>query len=272
MTKSNNIVYTSPPITGLEILSCSGDKVFDRHLHDGYVVWLNSSGGEKYSVKGNSDILQPGSVGIVEPGVIHANGPCDCAKRHLRSFYLEESFFSPEYTPLVCSAGAYTSLPTIVLSNRRLWTALTELHDLLLSGYDQCALEEQVVTVFSSLMEQCGSSVDRVSVQGRDHRLQLVVDYFHSTLGEKISLDELARLAQCSSYHLIRLFRQHYGLTPFGYLGQLRLEYARKLLDQGKTIDQATYQSGFADQSHMTRAFKTRYGLPPGKYIRQRID
>jgi len=41
----------------------------------------------------------------------------------------------------------------------------------------------------------------------------------------------------------------------------VRAEIAR-----GVSLADAAYAAGFADQSHMTRHFKARFGLPPGRY------
>ena len=55
-------VYAASSLPGLEILSCTGDQEFAPHLHDGYVLWLNSACGEHFALKGSSAILQPGSL------------------------------------------------------------------------------------------------------------------------------------------------------------------------------------------------------------------
>ena len=43
---------------------------------------------------------------------------------------------------------------------------------------------------------------------------------------------------------------------------------ARRLIAGGAALAEAAAESGFADQSHMTRAFVSRYGLTPGTYAR----
>ncbi len=42
-----------------------------------------------------------------------------------------------------------------------------------------------------------------------------------------------------------------------------RLELAKHLIQQGKTLAQAAYDAGFADQSHLPRHFKAAYGFTP---------
>jgi hypothetical protein len=91
------IVYSPSALEGMEVLSCSGAHSFVNHLHDGYVLRLNSESGEHFSLNGSSDILTPGAIAIIEPGVIHANYPCLPERRHLRSCYFSGEFFRNLY-------------------------------------------------------------------------------------------------------------------------------------------------------------------------------
>jgi AraC-like DNA-binding protein len=97
------------------------------------------------------------------------------------------------------------------------------------------------------------------------------MDYMRAHLGEEISLNTLAEIAECTSYHIIRLFKETMGMPPHAYLIQLRLERARELIDEGKSIAGAALNAGFSDQSHLTRRFKKRFGITPGTYEAQKL-
>ncbi|WP_328592344.1 helix-turn-helix domain-containing protein [Yersinia alsatica] len=45
---------------------------------------------------------------------------------------------------------------------------------------------------------------------------------------------------------------------------------ARKLLSGGKTIIDTALMTGFADQSHLTRAFQKQFGVTPGYFLSAR--
>jgi len=81
-----------------------------------------------------------------------------------------------------------------------------------------------------------------------------------------VSLDELAALSGISRFQLLRGFARETGITPHAYLVQRRVRLARQLLADGQTPAQAAIQAGFADQSHMTRAFVRQLGITPGRY------
>lgn len=263
-------LYALSPIPELEILSCANDRQFAAHLHDGYVLWLNSAGGEHYQVKGASDILQPGSISIIEPGVVHANRPCSPERRHLRSFYFSERFLV-NMSERIFGDSRWSVLPTSVLTDRTLWREFVVLHEDLLHSAPSFQAEEAIVSGFGRLLtSRKGLQAGEEAVAVDGWRMRRVMEYFTAHIDRQFTLDEVAAEVQCTSFHLIRLFRAAKGVAPHSYLVQLRLEHARKLLADGCAIVDAALRSGFSDQSHLTRLFKTRFGVTPGEYLRQR--
>jgi AraC-like DNA-binding protein len=77
------------------------------------------------------------------------------------------------------------------------------------------------------------------------------------------SLDEIAREVGVSRFYFLRLFKASTGLSPHAYLMMRRLELAKHLIQQGKTLAQAAYDAGFADQSHLTRHFNSCVWIYP---------
>jgi len=73
-----------------------------------------------------------------------------------------------------------------------------------------------------------------------------------------------------SRFQLLRGFAREVGTTPHAYLLQRKARLARRLLSCGSTLAEAAAVAGFADQSHMTRAFARHFGITPGSYRRSR--
>jgi AraC-like DNA-binding protein len=92
-------------------------------------------------------------------------------------------------------------------------------------------------------------------------------DRLHAALEENIGADDLAREAGAADrFQLARAFRAAYGSPPHGYLVQLRLLRARRLLAGGSQPVAVAAECGFADQSHLGRWFRRAYGLTPAAY------
>jgi AraC-like DNA-binding protein len=91
-------------------------------------------------------------------------------------------------------------------------------------------------------------------------------DYIVGNFSEKIYLDQLAQLSGLSRFHFLRAFTQEFGLPPHAYQIQARLARVRSLLAAGLSISQVEAETGFCDQSHLTRHFKRAFGVTPGEY------
>jgi AraC-like DNA-binding protein len=87
-------------------------------------------------------------------------------------------------------------------------------------------------------------------------------------LAVNVSLDELARAANTSKFHLVRQFRAVTGVPPHTYQIGLRVKLARRLLERGMPVADVAARAGFTDQSHLHRHFRSRLGITPGRYAR----
>ena len=83
---------------------------------------------------------------------------------------------------------------------------------------------------------------------------------------ETFTLVELADLCGLSRFQFLRSFARATGLTPHAYLIQRRVDLARRLVANGTPLAEAAAESGFFDQSHMTRHFTRVLGISPGAY------
>jgi AraC family transcriptional regulator len=98
--------------------------------------------------------------------------------------------------------------------------------------------------------------------------LQQVTEYIHEHLHQDLKLIELSAIAQLSPYYFLRLFKHHTGFTPHQYILTQRIEQAKHLLQHSKlSIAEIAVQTGFSDQSHLTRCFKRRFGVTPKQLL-----
>jgi AraC family transcriptional regulator len=75
---------------------------------------------------------------------------------------------------------------------------------------------------------------------------------------------EMASAVGLGVAHFGRVFRDTFGRAPHDYLRERRLARAHELLiSTAMSIADIAGRTGFADQSHMTRCFKQRFGAPP---------
>jgi AraC family transcriptional regulator len=102
-------------------------------------------------------------------------------------------------------------------------------------------------------------------------QLRKVVDFIDSNLSEDVSLPALAQQAHVSAFHFARLFRRTVGVSPHQFVLRQRVQKAIGLMKSGNlSLAQVAAESGFHDQPHFTRAFRTVAGTTPAAYRHRR--
>ncbi|MEO1137699.1 MAG: helix-turn-helix transcriptional regulator, partial [Pseudomonadota bacterium] len=77
----------------------------------------------------------------------------------------------------------------------------------------------------------------------------------------RLSLQDIAREACLSPYHLIRIFKQVAGATPMQFLSAIRMEAAQRLLRETKMAGRDVAAAvGYSDRTAFYKAFRTYYG------------
>ena len=104
-------------------------------------------------------------------------------------------------------------------------------------------------------------------------RLRRAVELVEASLDRQVGLSELASAAGLSEGHFARAFRAATGESPYAYAVRHRLERAQALLMSQPDLPVAEVAAacGFADQAHLTTAFRRITGLPPAAWRRARL-
>ena len=96
---------------------------------------------------------------------------------------------------------------------------------------------------------------------------KLVSRYIDENIDQPLRLIDLANVARISVTHFLRQFKRRFGCAPHVYVMQRRIERAQRLLSKTSlSIKEVAASSGFADQSHMTRAFQKYLRTTPAAY------
>lgn len=106
--------------------------------------------------------------------------------------------------------------------------------------------------------EEIGSSFKPL-----DERITKIIKIIHSTGGLSEPCSHYASLAALSIGRFQHLFKEEIGLPFRRYLLWIRLTMAITYLNEKKDLTYASHQSGFSDSAHLTRTFKSMFGVTP---------
>lgn len=87
-------------------------------------------------------------------------------------------------------------------------------------------------------------------------------EFLEAEASRQVHSSELEEITGLERHELSRQFRRKLGTSPYRYLTQRRLTHVREKIGKGEGLNQVALSCGFADQSHMTRA----YGMAPGRW------
>jgi AraC-like DNA-binding protein len=97
--------------------------------------------------------------------------------------------------------------------------------------------------------------------------VERVKQYIHNNFSHRITIPELASIANVSPSYLNRIFRKKLGKTPIEYVNMIRIKASRQLLSQKDlTVMHISELVGIDDPKYFTRLFKKYSGLSPREY------
>jgi transcriptional regulator GlxA family with amidase domain len=96
--------------------------------------------------------------------------------------------------------------------------------------------------------------------------IRVAKEYLDQRLDERVGLADMAAAVDLPAYRFYRAFERETGMTPHGYQRQARVRAAQRLLRDGGELSEIAATTGFADQAHFTRSFRSRMGITPGVY------
>lgn len=95
-----------------------------------------------------------------------------------------------------------------------------------------------------------------------DSARDMIVQHF-ATQDEDIAIKQIAINLQRSSDYLHNLHTRHYGISLINYKQGIRLEKAKRLLEQNENLTYVALSCGFYDQSAFSKFFKQETGSTP---------
>ncbi|QNH01483.1 AraC family transcriptional regulator [Pseudomonas sediminis] len=255
--------------TGIEVIRAHFEgHAYDPHWHDSYLIGFTEQGVQQFHCRRALFSSVPGQTFFLEPGDIHdghapAPGGFTYSTLYLEPTWLEKALPALfEQAPADCLPGVPRTQPDDPGLLPCIANALQALSD----------NEPRMVrdAVLDALLERISRSLHwRQRIPGNPQIASVALrarDYLHAHFHQNIGLDELARACGVDRFRLSRAFKASFGIAPHGYLIQLRLVRARRLLALGTSPVDVASDLGFADQSHLGRWFRRANGVTPGAY------
>jgi len=101
----------------------------------------------------------------------------------------------------------------------------------------------------------------------KEDRLLPALKILNLNYRSQLDVDDLAKACQISKYHFIRYFKQHTGISPYAYLINVRMDYAKNLLTSTEEkIGTISEMVGYNDRLYFSKVFKGICGVTPSEF------
>jgi len=99
-----------------------------------------------------------------------------------------------------------------------------------------------------------------------DPFLDRVVEAIHEQPGRDWTVERLANVGAMSRSVFAERFRSAIGRSPADYVTEVRVDAAKRMLSEGRSISEISRELGYASDEGFSRAFRRRTGMTPSAW------
>ena len=120
--------------------------------------------------------------------------------------------------------------------------------------------------VQKTLLRFC-EAVSEVNLSHFNGAVRQCCEYIHKNLRNSISLDELGQVCHLSPHYVSDIFRKELGIGALQYAHQVKMQYAKFLLEHTDTgIAEISASLSYPSHSNFSQRFKKTYGVTPHEF------
>lgn len=138
------------------------------------------------------------------------------------------------------------------LSNFEQLMELLQIFQLMATAKEVSSLNSQPLTNAAAFKEQA--------------RLKMIYQYIEEHYQQKVDVNKIAAISHLTTAAFCRFFKKITRMTFTDFVNQYRINQAKNLLLQSKTVTEACYQSGFDNLSYFNKTFKKLAGENPSQF------
>jgi AraC-like DNA-binding protein len=242
-----------------------------RVYHESYVVCVCAQASADWRYRGRTQQLRDACYMLMEPGETHVNvvvpRPQTYKVLRISGAVIEQLADELRVPRTPHFALTQDGNPAIIRAFEQLATAVSA---------DSTVLEQQsrFASCLRLVLENCSERARPSTIRDSSTQrapVERAKMYLRERFSAPVSLNELAKAAGLSRFHLLRSFAKQVGMPPHTYQVRLRVERACLLMQAGVAPSNAATAAGFADQSHFTRHFRKVMDITPGRYAHARV-
>jgi AraC-like DNA-binding protein len=242
-------------------------NAIEPHWHEEFSVALGDSGFARLNHDGKTEHITAGKVVIINAGEVHSVDASGEGSLGFRVVHIPLSSFR-------AAVSQQTKLPDSLHFSQTVWSDpfmfrnISKAFHTLDSDASLLAKQGVMLNMMAAIIRRFSSWSDVIDRSVAPGILDRAREYLHDRISKDVSLDDLEMETGLTKFHLLRAFRNRFGLPPHAYQLQQRVLQAKHML-RSFSPSYVAFECGFSDQSHFTRVFRVHTGTTPRRYAEQ---
>lgn len=264
-----------------------GDKNgYENHRHTCYELHYIDKGTGSVDIEGTLYHLEPGDLYVTAPLTPHEQFIDDVGMIEYALRFDVKKLNAHGINPTI-ENETNQLIELLQLSSNKIYTGLHDVGQLFekafMEAHDKSpgyfikvkqAITEIIIhTARLSYVADTEKTYDLPSRSNETDQLLIITEFINQNIATPISNKDLAKLVHISERQLHRLTKNEADMSPHQYVTQLRISYAKELMDKRiYTLKRISEMTGFSSEFHLSSTFKKYEGLSPKEYLSQTED
>ena len=238
-----------------------------NHFHEYYVIGFIEGGKRHLWCKGKEYDTSAGDLILFNPRDNHYCAPVNGELLDYRAVNIKPEVMSRAVKEITGEAYMPYFTENVVYKSD-IAQSVQDLYRAVLNDAPLLEKEENLFFLLDQILREYASDFESADVLRPNRQIQSLCQYMEEHFAENVTLDELLSMTDFGKSYLLRSFTRQTGVSPYRYLQTIRLDKAKRFLEEGIAPIDAAGMAGFSDQSHFTHFFKEFIGLTPKQYQR----
>lgn len=260
------------------ITSAEGIPSYPYHRHNAYEIYLFLSGNTNFYLEQTCYSLTRGDLVIISPEELHRSLCLDASPYERIGINIKKTVIERLSTQRSRLLSCFEAHPfgennLVHLSDENLTNYITlaiNLEKMLHSDlYGDDIMADTYLAQILVFINHLFHSERTPSNNIMPDLVRNTMLYIREHITEDITLEDLSKQFNFNGAYISSKFKQHTGLTLRTYLLDQRITLSKRLLMEGRTVQEACELSGFTDYANFIRSFTKYVGISPGKYKKQ---
>ena len=238
---------------------------FPNHFHEYYVIGFIEGGKRHLWCKGKEYDTSAGDLILFNPRDNHYCAPVNGELLDYRAVNIKPEVMSRAVKEITGEAYMPYFTENVVYKSD-IAQSVQDLYRAVLNDAPLLEKEENLFFLLDQILREYASDFESADVLRPNRQIQSLCQYMEEHFAENVTLDELLSMTDFGKSYLLRSFTRQTGVSPYRYLQTIRLDKAKRFLEEGIAPIDAAGMAGFSDQSHFTNFFKEFIGVTPKQY------